>query len=127
MDALGSAIRATNPSPPPSTGRRAEDLVLAVASRAGGAEPVLQRRSVEPIFRRPSLEPATRRPGAEPAPGQAAAEPEAAAPAPPSPPFEWLDLEIIPLGQKPAPRGYAVYAQAPRPEPAPVILIDTAI
>lgn len=127
MDALGNAVRAASPSPPLATSRRAEDAVLTLASRPGGADPVLQRRSVEPVFRRPSLEPAGRHPS--PVPGQrAAAEPApAVVEAPPAPPFEWLDLEIIPLGTKPDRRGYAVYSRAPRPEPAPVILIDTAL
>lgn len=119
VEAIGSAIRATSPPPTPQA-RRAEDVVLAVAARAGGAEPVFQRRAVEPIFRRPPVEASQQRregEAATPRP-QAAREP---------PPFEWLDLEIIPYGQKPDPRGYAVYAQRPRPEPAPVVLIDAAV
>jgi len=125
VEALGNAIRAANSPTPLPVSRRAEDVVLALASRATGADPVLQRRSVEPVFRRPSLEAPLQRPGAGAAAGQRDAAAEAKA-APPAPPFEWLDLEIIPPGQKPSPRGYAVYAQAPRPEPVPVILIDTA-
>ncbi len=133
MDALSNAIRASTPSPPLPSSRRAEELVLATAARTGGAEPVLRRRSVEPIFHRPPVDPPRQRREAEPAPGaragapgQAAAEGPVAAP-PPAPEFEWIDLEIIPLGQKPDPRGYGVYAKGPRPEPAPVVLIDAAL
>lgn len=118
MEAIGSAIRGTS-SPPTPQPRRAEDVVLAAAARAGGAEPVLQRRSVEPVFRRPSIDaPPQRREGEPAQPRPPAREP---------PPFEWLELEIIPYGQKPDPRGYAVYGQRPRPEPAPVVLIDAAV
>jgi len=127
LEALGNAIRAASPSPL-LTSRRAEDVVLSVAPRATGAAPAPQRRSVEPVFRRPSLEPAGQRPAPEPALGRPSADVQQAAvfAPPPAPPFEWLDLEIIPPGRKPAPRGYAVYAQAPRPVPVPVLLIDTA-
>jgi hypothetical protein len=132
VEAMGSVSRATGPSQPPAVTRRADAALLSLASRTSGAEPTLQRRSVEPVFRRPSLEPAAPRPTSEPVPGPAARPAaskeagQAAVKAPAAPPFEWLDLEIIPLGQKPDPRGYAVYARAPQPMPAPVVLIETA-
>ena len=119
MEAIGNAIRANSSQPTPQL-RRAEDVVLAVAARPGGAEPVLQRRAVEPIFRRPPVEASPQRREGEPA--------QASPPArEPPPPFEWLDLEIVPYGQKPDPRGYAVYGQRPRPEPFPIVLIDAAV
>ncbi|MCM2333525.1 MAG: hypothetical protein NDI82_06220 [Anaeromyxobacteraceae bacterium] len=133
MDALSNAIRASTPTPPLPSSRRAEELVLTSAARATGAEPLLQRRSVEPIFRRPAVDAARERRQAEPALGSragAGAKAAEAAPLPeppPAPEFEWIDLEIVPFGQKPDPRGYGVYAKGPRPEPAPVVLIDAAL
>ena len=95
--------------------------------------PVQQRKAVEPVFRRPALEPPTPRPAAEPVRGphrgtgekEKETEPEPSR-APPAPSFEWLDLVLVPPGAPPDRRGYAVYSQAARPVPAPVLLIDTA-
>jgi hypothetical protein len=129
VEAMRSVSRASGPSRPLAVSRRGEDAMVAQASRAAGAEPTPQRRAVEPLFRRPRLEPTSQRPTSEPALG-ARSRPAEATPvgraAPKAPPFEWLDLELIPLGRKPDPRGYAVYAQRPQPAPAPVILIDVA-
>jgi hypothetical protein len=92
--------------------------------------PVPQRKVVEPVLRRPAPEPPTPRRAAEPVldphrgTGEEEAEPSPPR-APPAPPFEWLDLVLVPPGA-PSPRGHAVYSQAPRPVPAPVLLIDTA-
>lgn len=128
MDALNTAIRTTAPAAPLPVSRRAEDAVLSLASRPGGAEPVLQRKSVEPVFRRPALEPARQRDGGTPAQeAQARQEAEAAKAANASePPYAWLDLEIVPQGQKPDRRGYSVYARQSSPAPYPAILIDAA-
>lgn len=135
MDALNTAIRTTAPAAPLPVSRRAEDAVLSLASRPGGAEPVLQRKSVEPIFRRPALEPARKRDGSAPVQpaqdAQARAESEAAKAAAKAaranePPYAWLDLEIVPQGQKPDRRGYSVYARQSSPAPYPAILIDAA-
>jgi len=98
---LNGISRARGPSQPAGVARRAEAVIPA------GSAP------------EPTVVPAAGG-GAQ----QAAVEPAPRAPA--APPFEWLDLEIIPLGQKPDPRGYAIYSQRPRPRPAPVILIETA-
>jgi hypothetical protein len=133
VEAITGFSQATTTSQPLHPSRRGEDVVLGLSARTSGAEPVAQRRAVEPVFRRPRLEgaahgtaqPAKSGAGQADAAAAKAAE-QKAAEAAAAPAWEWLDLEIIPLGQKPDPRGYAIYAQKPQPQPVPVILIETA-
>lgn len=132
MEALRVNSRGTSPSVPPPGSRRGEAPAPIASARSAGPEPVAPHRAAAPVFRRPALQAPAARPEAEPTLGPPAragdGQPAGAVPprAPPSPPFEWLDLEIIPLGQKPDPRGYGVYARAHQPMPAPVLLIEVA-
>jgi hypothetical protein len=80
--------------------------------------------SAASTLRRPAREPVAARTSRASTPPRG--EPGRTPAAEPAPPFEWLDLVLYPWGQKPDPRGYAVYARRPQPLPAPVILIETA-
>lgn len=136
MEAQVGGIRGSSSSLPLSVSRRVDDLVLPVATRTSGVQQAALPRAVAPVFHRPVIQAASRREEPLPLigaraekagqPGAPAAEPPPARATPRAPAFEWLDLELIPPGQKPDPRGYAIYSQEHRPAPAPVILIETA-